>query len=327
MFRFFFRLTIALALLACSLGAESLAGLQFYYDPDTGNVSFDTTDTRTGAIYLYALKLRTLETSTRFISDNHVRLSNSTLYLAREDTVQETTLDAPLRGLFTVGNVLPSDLSEETWLGLFNENSITGEKRGDPDAPIRGVYGYVDQLGGGPAPQAEFIYGAPAGEYDNRWSLVDPSILDWAEEAQLIYVASSGEVLIDTTGPNSGYISSYFLQSDDEFLFENYHPVTDSVFVDVGSRTLALLANAIEPDRYNLGRILEPGMSLSELETTLTKAEFLAQAGFSSARNFDYEVDGITMKLVYQAVPEPSGFLLLVFSLAILTSHRKRLDT
>ncbi len=291
---------LAMTLLAAPCGAT----LKFYYDPDTGNVSFDTTESRTGSLYAYAFEAYT--SAWKFRAENLIRLSNSTLFTALPTTVGEGTVSAPWRGLYSIGDVFPIGLSE-------TELHSTVGYLFEPTRPVQ--YLYADQVGGGDPPPAQLIYGRPTGEFVNRWDLVDPNTLDWATAATLVYRPWSGEVLIDTTGDSGGYISGIVLASAGQFIANDFDPFFHGPAVEATEDLIALFGDAFEPGRYSLGQVLRAGMTHEEFESLFSRAEFFARAGFRSAE-FNYDAEGLALSVQY--VPEPSS---IAFALiAILCS-------
>ncbi len=311
-------LVVAALAMSFLFAAPAGATLKFYYDPDTGNVSFDTAETRSGGVLQYYFDFNDAHSAPpwEFRPENMIRLSTSSLYMATPTDISDSTQSTPWRGLYTIGDVMPVGLSEETWTTTFVQTA-------NPKAGTY-CYGYNDVVGGGRLPAAEFIYGPPEGEFDNKWDLVDPDTLDWATTAKLIYRPRSGEVLIDTRGSTSGYISALLLQSDDQFLPDGFTPFADGPFNSATEDLVSLFADAIEPGRYSLGQILPSGMTSAEFEASLTSAKFLGRAGFSGG-SFDFVTHGRAMSLVYAAVPEPSSVVLLGLAcLAVLWPLRRR---
>lgn len=318
------------AVLSTGTASPALAVLRFYYDPDDGNVSFDTTQTDTGVVFSYSLGINRSLSSIRFNTENLVRLTNSMFATVTDVLIGEGTTSNPLKGLFTIGNVLPSGLSEETWNETFGTLALHGFHpitNGIVNYHItrKGSHFYLDAIGQGHPEPAELFYGPPEGEFDNRWDIVDPDTLDWAQTAILTYRAWSGEVIIDTTGEDSGYITSFLLKSNNAFLPANFTPFIDSPFNTSRPDLIGQVADAVEPGQYSLGNILQPGMTLQEFEATFTSARFLERAGFKGG-SFDFEADGLAMQLVYQAIPEPSTMMILAAPLAQILLRRKQRD-
>jgi hypothetical protein len=291
---------LILAALAVHSGLASTAWatLKFYYDPVTGSVSFDTSESRSGGLYIYALAIDAPAPAI-FRPENLIRLSTTTLYDHSTRNISDATFTNPWQGLYTIGNILPPGLSEQFWTTSFlqaNKPGLTYE------------YEYSDVVGGGEPPAAEFIYGAPSGEFKNRWDLVDPNTLSWATSAKLVYHPHSGEVVLDTTGDTSGYISAILLQSTGKFLSSGFTPFVDTAFKDASPNLISLFADAIEPGKYSLGRILGAGLSQADFEDAFTGAQFLGRAGFKGS-SFDFATYGVTIQL--QSVPEPSTLALI----------------
>jgi hypothetical protein len=304
---------------ASCFASSADAQLKIYYDPVTGNVALDTTNTRSGELNGYGFSLNgrsplypnlPKDPPWVFRHENLIRLTESTLYLSTPRHFGETTLTNPMRGLFTVGDMLPIGLSEEFWTTSFVKQ-VAGN-----DLTTWAPYGYSynDVISGGPAPEAEFIYGRPSGEFQNKWDLVDPATLTWAKTATLIYHDWSGEVFLDTTGTEGGYISRLLVTSDDAFLPDGYTPITEGPFNVATSSSILLNEDALEPGSYSLGQILQPGLSASQFAGLFNEARFMGRAGFNGG-DFDFATHGANMSL--QFVPEPSMLLQLALALAV----------
>jgi hypothetical protein len=286
------------------------ATLKFYYDPATGNVSFDTAETRTGTLYGYFFDFPDQTAPVKPRPENQIRLSNSVFYLANELEISETTLSNPFQGLYAVGDILPAGLSEQFWTTAFKR------------AGASYTYGYTDAIGRGEAPDAQFVYGPPGGEFKNRWDLIDPATLTWATKATLIYRQWNGEVLVDTTGADSGYISQIQLQSAGGFLPAGFAAPVTAALKEVDANTIFFAADAVEPGRYSLGDVLPAGLSQSAFKALFTSAKFLGRAGFKGG-SFDFATQGVEMNL--QFVPEPSAISSMAIGIAVGCGCRKRL--
>lgn len=307
--------TVILASCALVFGTcarPSTAALKVHYDPLNGNVSFDTLDTRSGSLYSYSLTINRNYTDVRFRPENFVRIFNSTLVEPvdrRGWVLGEGSFTNPVSGLFTIGNVLPEGWSEEIWRQFFVPPGFTN-------------FLHADVIGGGFNP-TEFIYGGPDREFDNRWDMVDPDSLHWAESARLIYRANTGELLLDSTAEHSGYTTIVLLKSADQFLPNFFTPPVESPFNAATTDTLAVIADAIEPGLYNLGSVLEAHMSREEFSQVLDKAYFVGRAGFGSNLQIDFEENSTSFTLVYQAVPEPASVWFMT-SLLLTLARRRR---
>jgi hypothetical protein len=291
------------------LVTEASAQLKFYYDPDTGNVAFDTTSTRNGKLYTYLFELNPrsgfnpngpVNLPWEFRAENLIRLSQSTFYAQEPRTIGDTTQSTGWRGLYTIGDVMPIGLTEEFWKTAFVHTLYRNGTF---------AYGYVDVIGGGDPPAAQFIYGRPTGEFKNKWDLVDPATLNWATAANLVYFPLTGEVVVDTSVAGGGYFSALILESASKFNPAGFDPFFQGPFVDATSSLIGLFGDAFEPGRYSLGSILPTALTQSEFEAVFDRAEFLGRAGFKS-QDFNFEAQGLSLSLQY--VPEPSVLPFLV---------------
>ena len=300
-----FTLGSLLVILLVLVSSPAAATLVFYYDPATGNVSFDTSDTRTEGLFTYGLSLNPYQTSLEFRHENMLRISSASTYMAQPTQLSDVSLSIPLEGLYTIGDILPPDLDESLWNTLF-----TGKFQSVPraDNPSMGGSSFVDALGQGPPPEpATFVYGAPDRDFDNKWDMVDPSTLDWATQASLIYDQGSGEVVLDTTGELGGYITSFVITTEQSFLFEEFTPFLDVPLVTAREQTIGIVADAIEPGSYSLGMILEPGLSATDFEELFTSAKYVGQAGFNGG-SFVFETNGVGFQLLMVGASQPGDF-------------------
>ncbi len=310
-------LVAAVCLGLCLSVTSASAALTFFYDPDSGNVSFDTAETRSGGLFSYGLALNPNITGFTFNLENFIQVGSSALpSLNTEAKIEEViSLSQPVKGLYTIGNVLPSGLTQETWGDLFSK-TLTSFVPGSFSGP--GGHHYVDAVGEGSPDPAEFVFGSPGREFDNRWDLVDPSTLDWAEKATLVYYQATGEVVLDTQGSDGGYISAFHLESEDQFLPEGVAHSFDGVFNQAEPHLISVFADPIEPGEYSLGKILASGLSEEELDAAFSKITFLTLAGFGAssleAEFFDFDSNGTAFALSFQAVPEPTTLSLLLMT-------------
>lgn len=306
-------------MLLASSATEAFGTLVVYYDPETGNVALDTSSTRDGVLYGYSFWLDINKTDIRFNPEELVRISPSTLLIKEESTIQHWTLANPPSGLLTLGNVLPPGIEASVWSRLF-----ASENRRDSDPDALGSHLYRDiPTGSWDKPLPDFRYGAPTRPFDNRWDIVDPDELAWASQATLRYHEATGELKIDTTGPASGHITTFTLESDGAFLADNFDPFITVPLTIANDSTLFIAADAIEPGVHSLGHVLEAGLSKTEFEAVFTEAMFIARAGFGGA-SFDFETDGLPMQLAYvTAIPEPSAALPALIA-ACLVSYTRR---
>src|SRR5262245_40242022 len=102
-FAFFQLLGAAFAFGACGL-PHAHATLQWYYDPLTGNVAFDTANTRNGLLHSYSLSISPLGTAPfNFRTENFIHISTSTLFTNTPKTIGDSTQGTQWEGLYTIG--------------------------------------------------------------------------------------------------------------------------------------------------------------------------------------------------------------------------------
>jgi len=321
-FRGYFRFPLFLGLVAaCSAAVSSRAELQFFYDPATGAVAFDTAGSPTGFLAAYEFFLDGREADGfAFRGENHVRISNETTFASEPSWLTDSSYTKPLQGFYSIGEVFPVGLSESQWSTLFRIYTIgtVGESIG------RYFYSDLIAPGQGSAPSTltiDFVYGIPDRPFDNRLDLLDPDEIQWANTAALRYDARTGELTLDTTGADSGYIASYNLTSDGAFNGAAYTPPTDSQFVIGDANNISLFTSILEPGVYSLGAILEAGLSSQEFEHIFATASFIARAGYDLG-SFDFEADGQALSFTW--VPEPSSLALMIVMWSGLGLRKRR---
>lgn len=319
---------LATAMLFAAIGTlaarSAEAQLTFYYDPDTGNVAFDTGLVPTGEIWLYHLELNESLSGFGWLPENHVEVTQSAFTSANNRWVSDASLSQTFGGYLTIGDVLPTGLPEDEWNSI--NNWYYDHTVGNP-YELTGFWAasYRDENNRSHrVEEAEFVYGQPDREFDNRWDLADPDELDWAESATLVYDPATGNVTIDTSrGEGGGHISWFILESEGGFLPDNFTPWIDSPFTSATTDLIGFAADAVEPGVYSAGSILAPGLTLEEVQSTFTSARFVSRAGFGGA-SFDFETDGLDFGFALAtAVPEPTAMVLI--SLAMIGFSTKRL--
>ncbi|HEX4414014.1 MAG TPA: hypothetical protein VH107_10335 [Lacipirellulaceae bacterium] len=283
--------------------SPALATLKWYYDPLTGNVSFDSSETRSGGLYVYSFEVYANPAAFQFRTENLLHLTNSTFFFDQPNSVGEGSLSGSLNGLYTIGNILPTGLTEQFWTTSFKNYFTSGNQ------PYTDIY--TDVIGGGPSADAEFIYGAPQGEFKNKTDLLDPNTLKWATTATLVYQPWDGKILIDTTGDSSGYITGYLLQSNGQLLASGFTPDTTGPYNSADANSIGAFADLIEPGIHTVGKILAPGLSLSEFVAKFTGAKFMPRAGYKG-QSFDFATSGVSFSFEMAAVPEPACFVLVL---------------
>ncbi|MGL4512439.1 MAG: hypothetical protein ACRCT8_05055 [Lacipirellulaceae bacterium] len=320
-----------LATLAAFLApTPAAARLLFYYDPDTGNVAFDTRNSESGELYGYTLNIDPNLTPVRFRSENLARLRHGSLTTSVPLTVGHATLSTPFRGLLTIGDVLPPGLSEDVWRSLLSvpydlpdDHPDLSRFYSDNFGPSYGWHSVVQWIGdGGYGLVPDFVYGRPDRPFDNRFDAIDPDTLPWASRARLVYQAWNGELLLDTTGEEGGHISMFRLVSDGRFLAENWTPPLQVPLTTGTSSTLFLAANAIDPGVHSLGRVLPAGLSDDEFRAFFTESNFIGRIGFRRS-NLDFATHGQPFALAHE-VPEPCAGMMGALALCALASpHRQ----
>jgi hypothetical protein len=305
-----------LGLFSIALSATSArATLTFYYDPLTGNVSFDTSETSTGGIISYWLRIGPTGAPFEFREENHIRVTYTTFASSSPHNIGEITLGAPVKGLFTIGDILPIGLSEQAW-------AMFSPFLNDTPNPGKAAHTYLDRVGGGVwPPAANFVYGRPDREFDNWTKLLDPDELTWAQRAKLMYVPATGEVMFDTGDADGGYSIGVYLKSNGAFLAGGFSPSFDpGVVATANSTTIMSVVDLLEPGRYSLGNILPAGLSGAEFEAAFTTAKFYGRAGFGST-SFDFLTGGESLDLV--VVPEPTASFGLALGALFAWSKRR----
>lgn len=327
MFNPIFRALIFAAVItaATATNRNCQATLVYYYDPLTGNVSFDSTNVVNGGIYNFGLGINESQTELRFNYENHVKITNSAYFDSSEDLIAEISNSAPLYGYFTMGDVLPPGLSEETWTTTFAK-SVLYEYHFSIDPGFHLASAPRESGPGSQYAGADFVYGQPDRDFDNKWDLIDPDELEWADAATLIYNQTTGELAIDSSGESGGHITWVFLETDGLFIPENFTPWNQGQFTSASANYIGIASNAQEPGVYGIGAVLPSGMSYEELEASLLSARFIARAGYGGATNFDFDTESIELSLavVTSNVPEPNAALLLILAVSALNFSHKR---
>ena len=318
--------SIAAAVLATCLACvrPANATLAFYYDPETGNVAFDTSGVPGDSIWLYGLWLNDEIAGFNFNPDAQVRLTLGSIETPTPTYVAEASLSERFGGYLTIGDILPTGLTSEQWSSLNNWYYSVDSLQELATLPGYWIASYRDESDDSQRiEEAEFVYGQPDRPYENRWDLVDPDDLDWATAATLVYDPATGELVIDTArGEGGGHISWFILESEGGFLPENFTPWIDSPFTSATTDLIGFAADAVEPGRYSAGRILAPGLTLDEVESTFTSARFVSRAGFGGG-NFSFEEDGLDFAFALApAVPEPTPLLLAAIAAVGLAQRR-----
>lgn len=300
---------VCLGLLLFTTSTANAVIAPLFYDPSTGNLAMDVTNTLGGVMGGYVLKSPT----SSFVPAGHTPFLSSPLVMTLTSEVSESNPFGNLPGgVYSVGNVLPTGLTESQ----------------AANALVLGSAIWVGGLGT-PTGSFELIYGPspyPALNDPNA----PPPVFDWATEATLIYNQLTGNVTIDLTGPNGGAIASYELDSaPGSFNAAAFTPAGTLGYYDAfPDHIIEAEYGGIANDIYDLGPILAPGMDIATLETHLTSAKFITAPGHG-VTDFDIETSGIgfTLQIVglsAPAVPEPSTYLLAACGLIGLVALGRR---
>jgi len=278
-----------------------------FYDPATGNVAFDLTDSHGGLVRGY-----TFYSDDAFDLNEFSPILNTPVVTTLVGQLAEATIPGVPAGVYTLGNVLPAGLSETEVSDLidFTRSRWTGAAGGSLES-----FGLVY----GPSP-------FPALNDPNA----PPPVFDWAAEATLIYNSVTGNVTLDSTGSQGGSIAAYTLDSNSaSFHADAFMPaIVGNTVLTNSSRILEANYGGIPTGIYDLGPILDPGFDLDSLQSHLTSAKFLTAPGHG-AEDFDIETNGVgfTLRIAAAAapVPEPSTYLLAAFGLiGLITGHNRR---
>ncbi|MEM9752618.1 MAG: hypothetical protein AAF916_04460 [Planctomycetota bacterium] len=317
------RIAFGFALVALGLAGPTPvhASLTIYYDPGTGNVAFDTASTATGLLTTYQMfDLDWLDQSgVGFLGENHVRISDAVAYSAENWWISDRTRPGEvLDGYYSIGNVFPVGLTEDELRNDFLQG--VSYYHADIETEFYGIRGFES------SEPYDVVYGQPDREYDNYWETIDLSTLDWAETAVIGYDAWTGELWLDTTGPDSGYLSTLHLVATepvfdpDAFVSPFETPLTLATTTSIA----AAAGYPVEPGVYSLGRIMPRGLSAEALAGMFETARFLGQAGVEGS-GFDFEGNAVAAQLKhYRSLPEPAAAFGLVFTSAALLRRRAR---
>ncbi|MEM7575999.1 MAG: hypothetical protein AAF328_00875 [Planctomycetota bacterium] len=297
--------SFSLVLLVLPWGVRSAdASLTIYYDPGTGNVAFDTASTPTGRMTTYQFSA----SSNIFLPENHIRISDAVGYSSEPDWISDRGRPGEvLTGYFSIGNVFPAGMSEDVYRNDYipqiatYESDISGIPNGELPTSFIGGGGFF------------WEYGQPDRAYDNYWETIDLDTLNWAESAVIGYDGWTGELWLDTTGPGSGYLSTFHLVANkpvfdpDAFVVPFDTPLTLATETSIA----AAAGYPVKPGVYSLGRILEPGLSADDLAGMFEVSRFLGQAGVEGS-GFDFAGNELPLGLrYYRALPEPGAAVMV----------------
>lgn len=216
--------------------------------------------------------------------------------------------DADCDGDVDVSDDILTAFSNFTGPGTFGkmrsegdvESSVAPHPTGDGDVDVNDILTMFTSFTG-PLDEASSELGGPAASGD-------PNIPD------LIYNAATGEVILDPEG--SGIIG-YSLKSSGVFLSAGHTPILGGVSTSLTTE-LAEAALSSPAGPMSIGFVLPAGLDLSSLAALFSSMEVSRSLG-SPLVPFDLVVTGSS------AVPEPSTFVLAVFTLiglALVSTRR-----
>lgn len=278
-----------------------------HYDPATGMVAFDTATSPSGKITTYEL------TGVPLVPKNLIRISNSPFYFANGNVIGDRTDAGSLDGYYAIGEIIVPGLSEPEWLNLFGYRDVYwSDLSSDPRVfSSRSMPGSGNAIFNAPT---YFSYGLLDRPFNNATKLLDLEAIQWAETASLRYDPSDGRLILDTSGPTSGYISLLSLEANaDIFDSSDYQsPVEGAFYSMADGQRLAVLTDVIPPDVYNLGRVMPPGLTEAEFLGLFDVVAFNTRVDSGSGR-FDVMVNDAVVSLVY--LPEPSTGVMIFLAL------------
>ncbi|MEM9753552.1 MAG: hypothetical protein AAF916_09220 [Planctomycetota bacterium] len=315
---------------------QASGALVWYYDPADGQVYFDPTQTRSGTLLGFHLATngtdlveRVLPGQTLFFNENNrIYVTGPGISFNTNVYISEYFNNSIAPGVHTIGRILPPNLPAETWYQFANDFSNSPSEL-SPEELLLPKNSYIDQYGGGKPPAAEFIYGPPASQAVNEWSLEVAQDVTWATKSRLLYDPSNGDVYLDSQHvDNGGYISLISISSSHPLLHENAIDYPAAIGQLVSETSYLMLATAIDSDLYNLGNILPPGLTLEEFRDAFTGSYFVASTDvFSDDREQLPFLFGTFPIPTRPLIPEPSIILFFTLStLALNRFGRRRLD-
>ena len=279
-----------------ALAARADEGTLFY-DSATGEVFLDI-QSENGQIVGFDLR----SAEGLMITDNYLRLGDPTLlFFVTETYLSDASPPDNSRpdGLYGIGPIFPPGMSEADFL-----SDVTSANWGRPGTSKFFPF--------------EIDFGQPTGIPINDPDL--PRLQSaWAESVALRYFAPTGELTLDTTGAQGGYISHLVLMGDflaDQAVSPGFDvwEATDELIYGLG-----LLDHGV----YELGALLEPGLSPEELTDALSQSGWKGPAGVGIS-GFDVGSSAGRVAFALVHVPEPPGGLGLMCLMAILFASALR---
>lgn len=277
-----------LILLVLPLQVQALSTL--FYDPPTGEIFFDVQGPG-GRFTGFDLRSQAGLLQT----DNFLRLGEPTVLLHVTSTYLTDAAglgtDRP-DGLYGIGAVYPQNVSAADFVADVSA-SWGSDATGVVDFAIE--------------------FGRPAGIPRN-----DPNLMrihgSWAETATLRYVAPTGELVLDTSGEDGGYLGYFAIESFQRF--RNDNAVAPQIDVwESGESTLAGIG-LLAPGEHNLGAVLDIGLSPDEFTAAISSARWRGETGVGFGE-FDLTLASGSNAMTLVHIPEPASVGMLILGMAV----------
>lgn len=263
-----------------------------FYDSATGEMFIDAVWPNSETFKGYAL----WSEKDQFLTENYLRLGGSPdlFFLQPKGITEAAAFSGGFEnGLYQLGAVYPANVGEEEFL-----------------ADVRTQWGNDLHYG------FNIEFGKPSGVPLNDPDL--PKLNDaWAKAATLSYIAPTGELILDTGGVQGGFVTVFGVRTSDGINVDDaINPKPGNRF-DVRPNSVSG-TGLLPPGEYNLGALLTPNLSATELDLAISSSRFSGAAAVGST-DIDLLNSGggqPQMSLVY--VPEPSASTSVFLALLLL---------
>ena len=314
--RAIYKLAAVVFLFPIGLGAQEtrLGSLPLYYDARDGNVTIDTTDVAGGVFFAYIITAPPC-CSLPLRHENHTPFMNTTFVDSNPDTIGETNFQELEGGVYSLGAIFPSGLTEDELLSTYFDGG--GGPRDGRKYHVRG------RLGGNSYHLLQPIYSGSPFPTINDASVGFAPVERWAEAVSLGYNSVTGELTVDSTGDSGGAIWSYQIEfSSDVVDLDAFTPATELISASVRPNSLTEVGFSSIPEGvHGLGPVLPVSLTPSEFSSLVERAFFIGEPG-TGVNGLDFDVRGIAMSLA--VVPEPSALYMGLVAMVIVSSLRQR---
>ncbi len=327
-------LTILIALFPSQyLSGQFIEGdpLPAYYDVGSGNLTIDTTEVIGGFSIGYTLQF--WRPDFLFRPENFTPFMDTFWMDATRGSIGEVNLESPAPGgVYSLGDILPIGMTEQELTDAFFGPDQWGLPAGGPYSGR--AYNVSGGLGQGTHHVLKPIYSPSPFPALNGDGDTTPLFEKWADEVTLEYAATTGELVLDSSGENGGAIWSYRLKLNEPlFDVEEFTPIIDATSmqrqnsVSDSQKIVEAGFSGIPMGVYSLGNVLPAGLEEDELSSLFATRRFIGEPGHS-ASSLNIDVSGTEVSLIY-SVPEPTAVQLypswvaLLFSARILVSRKK----